>query len=403
MILDASSTDDSPVGGGVEPSPVAAAVATAESVLAHRFGSSIPLAEPEDLAGSGPATVVRARVASSAFALPRTLVIKHYPEEPDGGWPDSFAREAATYQLFTALPPEDRVCPELLAHDGDKRILVLDDLGRAPTLEDKLRGSDARAAETALLSWARALGRMHASTAGREPDFDALLRRLSRARGDEAGPDHDGDDMVPLAAVAELPALLHGSFGVSTPDTVLDTVERAAEGSRSATYRAFSPVDLWPDNNLITDAGVRFLDFEHGRIRNALADVAHLWAPFASSPQPLALPGGLSEAMTAAWRAEVVELWPGLADDERLSSFTLNAQLVLVWVSTWRDLPNLGDARGAGPASRAAALVSWWRDLAGRAELAGEQAVADHAAAVSAALDARLGPGLELALYPAFR
>ncbi|WP_026453986.1 hypothetical protein, partial [Saccharomonospora iraqiensis] len=371
MILDASSTDDSTaaspsVGPGEEQSPVTVAVAAAEAVLSARFGSSIPLDDPEGLPGSGPATVVRARVASSAFALPRTLVIKHYPAAD--GEPDSFAREAASYQLFTALPPEERVCPELLAHDAERRILVLDDLGRTPTLEDKLRASDARAAETALLSWARSLGRIHASTASREADFHALLRRMGGAgRGeDDADP---GDDTVPPEVLTELPALLADSCGVSTPEAVTESVTRAVEHARSASYRAFSPVGLWPDNNLVTGTGVRFLDFEHGRIRSALADVAHLRVPFAGSPGALALPSGMSEAMTAAWRAEVTELWPALADDDLLSSYALGAQLVLVWLSTWRDLPEVAGLRGAGPTSRAAALTTWWRDLARQAEV----------------------------------
>jgi hypothetical protein len=47
--------------------------------------------------------------------------------------------------------------------------------------------------------------------------------------------------------------------------------------------------------------------------------------------------------------------------------------------------------------------VSWWRDVAkhaGRLDLAD---VVDHASEVADRLDARFGPGLELALYPAFR
>lgn len=107
-----------------------------ESVLAHRFGSAITLVDAEHLDGSGPATVVRARIASSSFALPRTLVIKHYPQRPAKGAVDPFAQEAVSYQLFTALSPDERMCPELLAHDGKHRVLVIDDLGDAPTLRD---------------------------------------------------------------------------------------------------------------------------------------------------------------------------------------------------------------------------------------------------------------------------
>lgn len=403
MIVDASSTDDSTVGAGEEPLPVDSAVAAAESVLAQRFGSSVSLVDAEDLAGSGPATVVRARVASSSFALPRTLVIKHYPGSPPPGRPDPFAREAASYQLFTALPPQERMCPELLAHSGERRILVIDDLGRTPTLQDKLRGSDSRAAETALLSWARSLGRMHASTASREADFNALLRRLSgRGRGED-GSAGDGEDVLPFEAVTELTTLLRDNFGVPTPEPVRDAVERAGEHARSARYRAFSPVDLWPDNNLVTSSGVRFLDFERGRVRSALVDAAQLRVPFASSPDPLALPAGMSEAMVAAWRAEVAHLWPALCDDDTLAAYLLDTQLVQVWLATWRDLPGLTGVRTASPSSRAAALVSWWRELAQQAERGGDDAVAEHAATVAGALDARFGPRLTLAMYPAFR
>ena len=46
------------------------------------------------------------------------------------------------------------MCPEMFAHDGSVRLVVLEDLGRAPTLADKLLGNDARAAERALLTGA---------------------------------------------------------------------------------------------------------------------------------------------------------------------------------------------------------------------------------------------------------
>jgi hypothetical protein len=48
-------------------------------------------------------------------------------------------------------------------------------------------------------------------------------------------------------------------------------------------------------------------------------------------------------------------------------------------------------------------LVSWWRDLATRAARAKLGDLEEHAADVAERLDARFGPGLELALYPAFR
>lgn len=366
---------------------VMGAVAAGEAVLARRFGSVIKLVDPELLAGSGPATVVRARIASSPFGLPRTIVIKHYPDLAPAGEPDPFAQEAVSYQLFTALPPEDRMCPELLAHDQAARVLVIDDLGRAPTLRDKLFGRDARAAERSLLSWARSLGRLHATTAGREADFDALLRRVG-------GPVKH-EDSTPTAACAQLPSLLTEAAGVDTPEEVRRYAEQACARARSLAYRAFSPVDLSPENNLVTSHGVRFLDFERGRVRNALIDAAHLRVPFASAAEPRALPAGMSEAMIAAWRAEIAGVWPGLAENDALSEHLLDHQLLLVWVNTWSAL--------AARCEKPAALVTWWRNLHGYAERQGSDRLAAHARETAEALDARFGPGLELPLYPAFR
>ncbi|WP_326947773.1 MULTISPECIES: phosphotransferase [unclassified Amycolatopsis] len=394
MTVDTSSTGDAGVGAGAEQD-IAAAVAAGESVLSRRFGSAITLVSPEDLAGSGPATVVRARVVSSSFALPRTLVIKHYPDRPAPGEEDSFAQEAVSYQLFTALSPDERMCPELLAHDGRDRVLVLEDLGRTATLEDKLHARDSRAAERALLSWARSLGRLHANTAGREADFNALLRRL----GGPAKCDHDDVDEI----CARVPSLIQDRLGTPVPEAVLDAVTHAVEQSRSTAFRAFSPVELSPDNNLVTGEGVRFLDFEYGRVRSALVDAANLRLPFASWPDALALPAGMSEAMIAAWRAEVAGVWPAFADDEALAGHLTSSELLRVWLITGEELGALDLSRHAAPVSREAALVTWWRDLAKHAGYVRMTAVSEFSSKVAAALAARLGPHADLAFYPAFR
>ncbi|MEV6826795.1 phosphotransferase [Amycolatopsis sp. NPDC051102] len=394
MTVDTSSTGDAGVGAGAEQLAVAAAVAAGESVLSRRFGSAITLVSPEDLAGSGPATVVRARVVSSSFALPRTLVIKHYPDQPAAG-ADPFAQEAVSYQLFTALAPDERMCPELLAHDGRDRVLVLEDLGRTPTLEDKLYARDSRAAERALLSWARSLGRLHASTAGREADFNALLRRLGGPAKTESG----GVDEL----CARVPPLIQERLGIPVPDEVRAQVTAALDQSRAAGFRAFSPVELSPDNNLVTGQGVRFLDFEYGCVRSALVDAAHLRLPFASWPDALALPAGMSEAMIAAWRAEVVSTWPALADDEVLATHLTASELLRVWLITGEELSSLNLSRHAAPVSREAAFVTWWRDLAKHAGYVRMTALSEFAARVAAALAARLGPHADLAFYPAFR
>ncbi|MET0234464.1 MAG: hypothetical protein ABW224_07485 [Kibdelosporangium sp.] len=376
------------------------AVTAAEAVLRRRYGAKIALAEPEDLGGSKLSTVVRVRVASSPFSLPRTLVLKRYKQPTPS---EAFVREAVSYQLFTALTADERMCPELYAHDGVAGVIVIEDLGRAPTLADKLLGDDARGAERALLSWARSLGRLHATTAGREADFDALMRRLSAARV-------KGDPLAVNgpAAIERLPQLLEDVLGVQTPAHVFERAERTRWLLATSRHRAFSPSDLCPDNNLITSRGVRFLDFEGGCVRNIMLDAAYLRVPFPSCWCAFALPAGMTDAMFAAWRAEVRVMWPDLADDSVVLPRMLDAQLFWVWASTFWFLPRPGEPDGPLDSHlpsprRSVSLAARWRHLSEEATRAGVDAIAEHANAVVAGLTRKFGPDLTLPMYPAFR
>ncbi len=396
--ITASSSD---AAGGIE-SAVSGTVQAAEQVLSHRFGASVRLAEPEDLGGSGSSTVVRVRVASTPFFLPRTLVVKKYGPVIPGTLGDAFIQEAVSYQLFTALSADERMCPEMFAHDGAERLVVLEDLGRAPTLADKLLSNDPKAAERALLSWSRSLGRLHASTAGREQDFDALSRRLGATRVTD-----------PLASAAhqafeELPELLSDALGVVTSGAAHRRARASSWLLDSHSHRAFSPSDACPDNNVITSKGVRFLDFEGGCWRDVLLDAGYLRVPFPSCWCSFTLPAGMTEAMVAAWRAEVRDVWPDLDDDDVLLPGLLDAQLFWVWVSTWWFLPRAGQDdepldSGFQSPRRSVALRSRWLQLAKDAARAGELDVVEHATSVVGALERRFGAQIDLPPYPAFR
>lgn len=378
-------------------------VGTAEAVLSRRTGAPVRLADAEDLGGSERSVVMRVRVAETPFELPRTLVLKHYGECADTEVSDPFAHEAASCQLATALPPEIRVGPELIAHDPGRRLLVLEDLGRGSTLADVLLADDARAAERALLSWARALGRLHTTMAGREADFDALMRRL----GTNSWRDPVANDIV--RATSDLPDLLEGSLGLATPPDVRERLADAAGLLGGSKYRSFSPSDICPDNSLVTGNGVRFLDFEWGCVRDIVLDAAYLQFPFPSSWCAYALPENLATQMLSTWRSEVVEVWPELDDDEVLMPRLHDAQLLWVWVSTWWFLPREGqqdtpiDLHMPSP-RRSTALVDRWRRLHADSAAAGRTDIEEYAGHMVEALVERFGSGaLHLQPYPAFR
>ena len=389
---------------GNVPRPVLAALAAAERLLTRRSGAGIVLADPEDLGGSDRSVVARARVARNPFSLPRTLVVKHYLAPPAAGRPDPFHFEVASCQLFTALPADARPSPVLIAHDPQTRLLVLEDLGRSSTLADKLFGPDPEAARRCLISWARALGRMQAATAGRESDFGALLRRL----GERAWRDPMAEDA--RAAVAGLPALLDHELGVKVrPDAILEAHEtvRLLGATR---YRAFSPSDTCPDNNLVTSRGVRFVDFEWGCFRDIALDAAYFRVPFPGCEASFALPAGMAEAMLDAWRSEIAPVWPDLDRPDRLERRLRHAQLLWVWLCTWwmlprirsRDMPVGTDATRSPRISTA--LGHYWRQMAAAAAEAGLPATAELGVEVAAGLAERFPDApASLPVYPAFR
>jgi hypothetical protein len=389
---------------GSFPRPVLAALAAAERLLSRRAGASVVLADPEDLGGSDRSVVARARVARNPFSLPRTIVVKHYLGRADPLRPDPFHHEVASCQLFTALPTEARPSPEIIAHDVESRLLVLEDLGRSSTLADKLFGPDPAAAQRCLLSWARALGRMQAATAGREHDFGALLRRL----GERSWRDPVADDA--RAALAGCAAVLRGDLGVTVSGAALQEAHDTARLLGGTRYRAFSPSDTCPDNNLVTSRGVRFVDFEGGCFRDVALDAAYFRVPFPGCETSFALPAGMAEHMLDAWRTEVASVWPDLDEPEVLDGRLLDAQLLWVWLCTWWLLPRIRirDTPVGPDATRSprisTALAHYWAEMAVAAGAAGRHASAELGTAVAAALRERFEDApAALPVFPAFR
>jgi hypothetical protein len=389
---------------GSFPRPVLAALAAAERLLTRRSGAGVVLADPEDLGGSERSVVARARIARNPFSLPRTIVVKHYLDAAEPGRPDPFHYEVASCQLFTAMTADARPSPVLIAYDLQARLLVLEDLGRSSTLADKLFGPDPASARSCLLSWARALGRMQAATAGREHDFGALLRRL----GERAWRDPVAEDA--RVALAKAPELLSSELGVIVPHAATLEAHETARLLGGTRYRAFSPSDTCPDNNLVTSRGVRFVDFEWGCFRDIALDAAYFRVPFPGCEASFALPPGLSEAMLEAWRNEIAAVWPDLDDPGVLERRLLHAQLLWVWLCTWWLLPRIRvrDTPVGPDATRSprisTALRHYWREMARAAETSGLPGTAALGDAVADALEKRFPDAAPaLPVFPAFR
>lgn len=377
--------------------PVTEAVAAARELLTRRTGASVTLVDPVDLGGSGRTVVIRVRVAENPFQLPRTMVIKQVRDSATesvtrtglgAGDDTAFLREAVSYQFATALATDTRPGPALIAYDLKERLLVLSDLGDAAPFTSLIAHPDPASVTNSLMALAQALGRMHAATFGREEDFGALLGRAG------VGHTRDGLSDQVADAVADVPTMLSAELGIEVPPRIAEAVTRAAKLFGSGGHRAFSPSDLCPDNIIVNDEGVRFLDYEWGGFRDATLDVAYTLMSYPGCLCRLDLTPERAEAMVDAWRAEVVGIWPHLSDDDVLHSTLLDAQLVWAWLTTHWFLPD-DDTRNAAlrrhhlSVPRSVALTARWSILSEYARFVGHTEIADFAGAVVGGLSAR--------------
>ncbi|MDF0529172.1 hypothetical protein P0W64_01045 [Tsukamurella sp. 8F] len=340
---------------------VESTLAAVERLLQRRTGMETILVDPEDLGGSGRTLVMRARVAHNNFSLPRTVVVKQLldADATDADLGEAFAREAAAYKFATALPVDSRPGPTLLASDPEQRILVLSDLGVGDSVAAVLARAETMAAGTLLAAWGQALGRMHAGTVGREDDLSALARR------EHTDVRHDPVGCEAARAADSVPGRL-ADLGMVAPAPT-ELLRKAASLFTGGPYRAFSPSDVGPDNAVVIDGGVRFLDYEWAGFRDATLDVGYAMLTY---PNPLrtGLEDGLSGTLVESWRSEVVRIWPRLDDDVTLLRHMAAALTAWLVLATYWHLPDGPDSQDAGfDAGHLHALTEWsGADLADR-------------------------------------
>ncbi|MBF6311618.1 phosphotransferase family protein [Nocardia farcinica] len=374
-------------------------VSAAQQLLTKRMGAPVKLSDPIELSGSGRTTVLRVRVAENAFSLPRTLIVKQVrggaQDRTTGGLAPgvasvdaAFLREAVSYQFTTSLGRDQRPGAYLIAYSLPDRLLILSDLGENAGLTAVLRSGAEPATRNALMAFAQALGRMHAATVGREADFVALLRRVDVVHR------VDGIAQQAEAAVAEVPRLLQRELGLTVPVEIAERIVRGNRLFSAGRFRAFSPSDLCPDNVMLNNDGARFLDYEWGGFRDATLDIAYALVSFPGCLCDVELSRERARQMVEAWRAEVVGVFPALADDAVLAERILEARLIWVWLTTYWFLPadhtRIAAAREHGlSVPRSAALINRWAALAEDARCTGDDVIGDFADEVSAMLEER--------------
>jgi Ser/Thr protein kinase RdoA (MazF antagonist) len=248
----------------------------------------------------------RAHVFRLSLSDGRSAILKRRDEGQRHGAAEGFGIELATLQYLNGMPAA--VAPRLLGVAADAGVMVMEDLGRGPSLADSLLAGPCDRAEADLIAYARALGRVHAWSMSRAADLTRL--RAEYAPGAPPGPAWAG--AIGRGRDAFLVAV--GGLGLVT-DGVEDELAGLDAMMAGAGYLGLVHSDPCPDNVRLRGGECRIFDFETSGWGPVVLDAAYLVAPFPSCWCFGALPDEMATAGLAAYRAELAAAGIALGPD----------------------------------------------------------------------------------------
>jgi len=267
-------------------------------------------------------SVLRCTVEDADGRNPRSVVLKQVTatQFTSGGEGPShrFLNELSGLQLLNTGPDRGS-WPGLIASSVEDELLILEDVGSGPTVQEILLGNDPILAEAALRDMATALGDAHSAAHGRVEEFQRLRRGLgagtvlSDATRDlrhdlglfRESFDHFGVRAHPafFSELDDLESSLH------SPD-VLQTVIHA---------------DAGPQNFIHTNRGAVLIDFEFMAPGNPLLDLVSARLGFPHSEDGRRIPAWLVEAVEEHYRAAVGVSMPEMGDDDLFGRVLVDA------------------------------------------------------------------------------
>lgn len=324
-----------------------------------------------------------------------SVIVKRWKAQPERG-----LDEWAALGLLTERRANVAVAPRFLGGDLTARCFVMEDLGRAPTLEDVLNASGAGAREAAagaLIDVARLTARLHVAARALAAEFDRRRDALAaRPRPTAAEAAH-----WLRRRGADLEAWLR-AVGEGLPESVDEALKVLADFVEGPdAWTTVTHGDMAPSNTLRAADGWRLMDFEYAGVRPALYD-ALLWTLFCPFPAELV------QRADAAYREGLAEGFPAACDAGQYAAARAR-------VAAWRMLdllywqaPALLDAdRPWAPGVGARGAVLWHLSQFHALAPAGDAVTAPVAAAtrrLERALRARWGDAPDPAVvWPAFR
>ncbi|WP_405058746.1 aminoglycoside phosphotransferase family protein [Kribbella sp. NBC_01505] len=229
----------------------------------------------------------------------RSAIVKTRRVDGEGhGGPAYLRREVAGLRTAASTG----VTAQVILSDDQAGVVVQTDLGAWPTLEQVLHGDDPDRAAAAMRDFAQTVGRLHAGTMGRRTEHDQALAEFGSA------------DVTTGTRVLRWQVVEEACRDLGFPDAGIardDIALIRAHLENPGQYAALVHNDLNPTNALITDEGVRLVDFEGSDFGHIGFDASFLHYPFPHhSANWSVLPADITQAADDAYRNELPRI-PG--------------------------------------------------------------------------------------------
>jgi hypothetical protein len=206
-----------------------------------------------------------------------------------------------------------------------------------------------------------------------------------------------------------LRGLLRDGLGITVPAAAQQEARDTARLLGGTRYRAFSPSDTCPDNNLVTSRGGAVRRLRGRLLPRRRARRGLLPVPFPGCEASFALPDGMAETMLEAWRNEIASVWPDLDEPTGSTGACSTPSCcgcgVHLVAAAADPAARHGGRAGRHPLPRiSTTLAHYWARMAEAAQATGHDASADLGRAVAAALRQRHDDApASLPVFPAFR
>jgi hypothetical protein len=143
---------------------------------------------------------------------------------------------------------------------------------------------------------------------GRQDELHELRRKYG------SGAESPSAVSSTLRGLDEVPAVFEKA-GITPPAGLAGDIAELGKLADDG-YPAFTPGDTCPDNNVLTPAGLRFLDYEAAGFPSVFLTAAYCRMPFSSCWCVFRLDPELAALVEETFRAELVPVFPDLRDDD---------------------------------------------------------------------------------------